>query len=180
MLKTDKKCKENKFKKFSKKIKNLLYFFFCIEYNMTVIKRNAQRFRLVTFYSSSFSPLSYMDQAQNRKALRLIHFLNFLFAEASGAEAAGARHAAFGIFETYIGKRGAFRIRRNTVTRCRKAVRSDAAEIKTGPHRAEGGVHKDKKSAQNSRWDRRGCFARLHVCRKIRIRNPFCPTDNRW
>lgn len=95
MLKTDKKCKENKFKKFSKKIKNLLYFFFCIEYNMTVIKRNAQRFRLVTFYSSSFSPLSYMDQAQNRKALRLIHFLNFLFAEASGGRSGRGKARSF-------------------------------------------------------------------------------------
>ena len=41
---------------------------------MRVIKRNAQRFRLVTLNSSSFSPLSYMDLAQNRKALRQIHF----------------------------------------------------------------------------------------------------------
>ena len=41
---------------------------------MRVIKRNAKRFRLVTFNSSSFSPLSYMDRAQNRKALCPIHF----------------------------------------------------------------------------------------------------------
>ena len=53
----------------------MLYKFFSACYNMRVIKRNAQRFRLVTLNSSSFSPLSYMDRAQDRKALRLIHFL---------------------------------------------------------------------------------------------------------
>ena len=42
---------------------------------MRVIKRNARCFRLVTSLSSSFSPLSYMDRAQNRKALCPIHFL---------------------------------------------------------------------------------------------------------
>ena len=41
---------------------------------MRVIKRNARCFRLVTSLSSSFSPLSYMDRAQNRKALCPIHF----------------------------------------------------------------------------------------------------------
>ena len=52
----------------------MLAFFFRACYNMRVIKRNARCFRLVTSLSSSFSPLSYMDRAQNRKALCPIHF----------------------------------------------------------------------------------------------------------
>lgn len=52
----------------------MLAFFFGACYNMRVIKRNARCFRLVTSLSSSFSPLSYMDRAQNRKALCPIHF----------------------------------------------------------------------------------------------------------
>ena len=52
----------------------MLAFFFEACYNMRVIKRNARCFRLVTSLSSSFSPLSYMDRAQNRKALCPIHF----------------------------------------------------------------------------------------------------------
>ena len=90
MLKTNKKCKENLFQKILKKVKILLYIFSLRKYNMRVIKRNAQRFRLVTFNSSSFSPLSYMDRAQNRKALRPIHVWPGGVAAAGAPSAGGA------------------------------------------------------------------------------------------
>ena len=51
---------------------------------MRVIKRNARCFRLVTSLSSSFSPLSYMDRAQNRKALCPIHFCRIRGKESGG------------------------------------------------------------------------------------------------
>ncbi len=62
----------------------MLAFFFEACYNMRVIKRNARCFRLVTSLSSSFSPLSYMDRAQNRKALCPIHFCRIRGKESGG------------------------------------------------------------------------------------------------
>lgn len=91
MLKFDKKCYKKLFKKILKNPFFLLYKFFSTCYNMRVIKRNAQRFRLVTLNSSSFSPLSYMDWAQNRKALRLIHFSAFARVPRGGARPAFPR-----------------------------------------------------------------------------------------
>ena len=44
-------------------------------YNKGVIRRRTRCSRLITFQCSSFSPLSYLDRAQNRKALRPVQFL---------------------------------------------------------------------------------------------------------
>ena len=60
---------------------------------MRVIKRNARCFRLVTSLSSSFSPLSYMDRAQNRKALCPIHFCRIRGKESGGLPVRKARRS---------------------------------------------------------------------------------------
>ena len=71
----------------------MLAFFFEACYNMRVIKRNARCFRLVTPLSSSFSPLSYMDRAQNRKALCPIHFCRIRGKESGGLPVRKARRS---------------------------------------------------------------------------------------